>query len=149
MSNSSVKTFAQTGSKVFFVAAERIERTVRLQGAWLSIVDVSVPAGVSGTAQTIGSEQVLRIIEGRLTIWRMTDQGREEMAVSAGDILHISAGQAHGYCNDGATAAAFSAIIDSDAAGQLAAPAEASGSPVAAQRMGAAANSGSTRIRAA
>jgi hypothetical protein len=91
MSNSSVKTFAQTGSKVFFVAAERIERTVRLQGAWLSIVDVSLPAGVSGTAQT----------------------------------------------------------IDSDAASQLAAPAEASGSPVAAQRMGAAANSGSTRIRAA
>ena len=149
MSNSSVKTFAQTGSKVFFVAAERIERTVRLQGAWLSIVDVSVPAGVSGTAQTIGSEQVLRIIEGRLSIWRMADGRREEIAALAGDIVSIAAHQAYGYANPDSVETMFSATIDSASGEALVTAGETPALPGPIQRIGTAANSDGTTIRAA
>lgn len=149
MSNSSVKTLAQTGAKVYFVAGDRIERQVRLQGSWLSIVDVTVPAGGSAKPEVIDSPQVLRIIEGRLSIWRMADGRREEIAVAAGDIVSIAAHQAYGYANPGAVEAVFSATIDSASGEALVTAEDAPTLPSTTQRIGAAANSDGTTIRAA
>lgn len=149
MSNSSVKTLAQTGAKVYFVAGDRIERQVRLQGSWLSIVDVTVPAGGSATPDVIDSPQVLRIIEGRLSIWRMADGRREEIAALAGDIVSIAAHQAYGYANPDSAEAVFSATIDSASGEALVTAGEAPALPGPIQRIGTAANSDGTTIRAA
>ena len=144
MSNSSVKTLAQTGAKVYFVAGDRIERQVRLQGSWLSIVDVTVPAGGSATPEVIDSPQVLRIIAGRLSIWRMADGRREEIAALAGDIVSIGAHQAYGYANPDSAEAVFSATIEA-----LVTAGETPALPGPIQRIGTAANSDGTTIRAA
>ncbi len=154
MSNSFVKAPAQASAKVFFVLGDRIERRARLQGAWLNIFDITVPTGNGTPLHRHASPEVFRIIEGRLTIRRATENGIEELEATAGDIVHIEANQAHAYSNPGPEAAIFSAIVDSEmaefleTAGSQEAP-KATPSTETMERMRAAANAHGITILAA
>ncbi len=114
MSTSFVNTHAQPGAKALFAADDQVERRARLEGTWLNIFDVTVPAGSRTPLHRHASPEIFRIIEGRLNMRRMTDQGLEEFEVTAGDIVRIESEQVHGYSNPGPEAAVFSATIDSD-----------------------------------
>ncbi|MDM9618735.1 cupin domain-containing protein [Rhizobium sp. S96] len=154
MSNSVVKTHAQSGEKVFFVMGDRVERRARLEGTWLNVFDVSVPSGSRTPLHRHASPEVFRIIEGRLTIRRMTDNGLEEFEATAGDIVRIDADQAHGYSNPGPETAVFSAIVDNDMAEFFEAtgsrePPKASPSADTLERVTAAANAHGITILAA
>jgi len=154
MSNSFVKVPSQASAKVFFVLGDRIERRARLQGAWLNIFDITVPAGSRTPLHRHASPEVFRIIEGRLTIRRATENGIEEFQATAGDIVRIEANQPHAYSNPGHQAAIFSAIVDSDMVEFLEAtgskePPEAAPSAETLDRMNAAANAHGITILAA
>ncbi|EPE99289.1 cupin domain-containing protein [Rhizobium grahamii] len=154
MSNSFVKAPAQASAKVFFVLGDRIERRARLQGAWLNIFDITVPAGSRTPLHRHASPEVFRIIEGRLTIRRATEKGIDEFEATAGDIVRIEANQPHAYSNTGPEAAVFSAIVDSDMADFLEAagsqePPKAVPSKETMERMKAAANAHGITILAA
>jgi quercetin dioxygenase-like cupin family protein len=116
MSNSFVTTHAQPSPQSVLAAEEQFERQARLEGTWLNIFDVTVPAGGRTPLHRHASPEIFRIIAGRLTIRRMTDQGLEQFEATAGDIVRIDADQAHGYSNPGPEDAVFSAIIDSELA---------------------------------
>jgi quercetin dioxygenase-like cupin family protein len=116
MSNSFVNTHAQAGAQALFFTDEKVERRARLEGTWLNIFDVTVPSGCRTPLHRHASPEIFRIIEGRLTIRRMTDQGLEEFEATTGDIVRIDGDQAHGYSNPGPETAVFSAIIDSEMA---------------------------------
>jgi quercetin dioxygenase-like cupin family protein len=145
MSNSFVNTHAQPGTKSIFAMDEQFEHRARLEGTWLNIFDVTVPAGGRTPLHRHASPEIFRIIEGRLKIRRMTDQGLEEFEATAGDIVRIDADQAHGYSNPGPETALFSAVIDSEMAEFF----EAAASRQVTDRVTVVANSDSTRILAA
>ncbi|WP_040676971.1 cupin domain-containing protein [Rhizobium mesoamericanum] len=154
MSNSFVKAPAQASAKVFFVMGDRIERRARLQGAWLNIYDITVPAGSRTPLHRHASPEVFRIIEGTLTIRRATENGVEEFEATVGDIIRVEANQAHAYSNPGQERAVFSAIVDSgmaeflEAVGSHEAPRTAP-SAETMERMKAAANAHGITILAA
>ena len=145
MSNLCVKRSADRPAKTVFVMGDRVARRPRLTGHWLSVFDVTVPAGAGTPPHAHASPEVYRIIEGRLTIWRMTDKGPEEIEAVAGDIVRIAPHQPHGYSNRGTVPTVFSAIVDCEMAefieseGSAEPPKEAPSSETAA-RMRAAAN---------
>ncbi|PDS29661.1 cupin domain-containing protein [Rhizobium phaseoli] len=153
MSNSFVTMPAGKEAKRFFVLGDRIERQVRIRGTWLNIFDVTVPPGSRTPKHAHASPEVFRILEGRLTIWRLTDNGPEEIEASAGDIVTIAPFMVHGYANRGNVPAVFSAIVDRDMAEFI----EAEGtseplkapSPETIARMTAAANAYGITILAA
>ncbi|MBZ9793929.1 cupin domain-containing protein [Rhizobium sp. 3T7] len=154
MSNSFVKAPAQASAKVFFVLGDRIERRARLQGSWLNIFDIAVPPGSGTPLHRHASPEVYRIIEGRLTIRRATENGLEEFEATAGNIVRIEANQPHAYSNPGPEAAVFSAIVDSEMAEFLEAvgsqePPKATPSAETMERMKAAANAHGITILAA
>jgi quercetin dioxygenase-like cupin family protein len=145
VSNSFVNTHAQSGAKSVFAMDDQFERRARLEGTWLNIFDVTVPAGGRTPLHRHASPEIFRIIEGRLNIRRMTAQGLEQFEATAGDIVRIDADQAHGYSNPGPEAALFSAIIDSEMAEFF----EVAATRQAKDRVTVVANSDSTRILAA
>jgi quercetin dioxygenase-like cupin family protein len=154
MSNSFVNTHAQPGAQALFASDEKVERRARLEGTWLNIFDVTVPSGCRTPLHRHASPEIFRIIEGRLKIRRMTDQGLEEFEATAGDIVRIDADQAHGYSNPGPDTAVFSAIIDSDMAEFFEAtgsrePPKATLSGETMNRVTVVANTDGTTIRAA
>jgi quercetin dioxygenase-like cupin family protein len=154
MSNSFVKTDARTEAKSFFVLGDKVERRARLTGNWLNIFDVTVEPGGRTPRHAHASPEVFRIIEGTLTIWRLTDTGPEEIEASEGDIVTIAPFMVHGYSNNGTVPAVFSAIVDSDMAefieteGVTEQPQD-SPSPETVARMRAAANAHGITILAA
>jgi quercetin dioxygenase-like cupin family protein len=154
MSNSFVKTDARTEAKSFFVLGDKVERRARLTGNWLNIFDVTVAPGGKTPRHAHASPEVFRIIEGTLTIWRLTDTGPEEIEASAGDIVTIAPFMVHGYANNGSVPAVFSAVVDRDMAefieteGVSEQP-QGSPSPETAARMRAAANAHGITILAA
>ncbi|MBX5139885.1 cupin domain-containing protein [Rhizobium lentis] len=115
MSNSFVKMPAEN-TKRYFVLGDRIERRLRLRGTWFNIFDVTVPSGSRTPKHAHASPEVFRILEGRLTIWRLTDSGPEEIAAGAGDIVTIPPFTVHGYANRGTVPAVFSAVVDREMA---------------------------------
>lgn len=115
MSNSFVKLSAEN-TKRYFVLGDRIERRLRLRGTWFNIFDVTVPSGSRTPRHAHASPEVFRILEGRLTIWRLTDSGPEEIEAGAGDIVTIPPLVVHGYANRGTVPAVFSAIVDREMA---------------------------------
>lgn len=154
MSNSFVKTHASDDAKRFFVLGDRVERRVRIRGNWLSIFDVTVPSGSRTPKHSHASPEVFRILQGRLTIWRLTDNGPEEIEAHAGDIVSIPPFVVHGYSNRGTAPAIFSAIVDRDMAEFIEAegatePPKASPSAETIARMTAAANAYGITILAA
>ncbi|RFB97458.1 cupin [Rhizobium leguminosarum bv. trifolii] len=154
MSNSFVKTHASEEAKRFFVLGDRIERRVRIRGTWLNIFDVTVPPGSRTPRHAHASPEVFRILEGRLTIWRLTDTGPEEIEAGAGDIVSIPPFVVHGYSNRGTAPAIFSAVVDRDMAEFIEAegatePPKASPSAETVARMTAAANAYGITILAA
>ncbi len=154
MSNSFVKTDARTEAKSFFVLGDKVERRARLTGNWLNIFDVTVEPGGRTPRHAHASPEVFRIIEGTLTIWRLTDTGPEEIEASEGDIVTIAPFMVHGYSNNGTVPAVFSAIVDHDMAefieteGVTEQPQD-SPSPETVARMRAAANAHGITILAA
>lgn len=154
MSNSFVKRDAHTEAKSFFVLGDKVERRARLTGNWLNIFDVTVEPGGRTPRHAHASPEVFRIIEGTLTIWRLTDTGPEEIQASAGDIVSIAPFMVHGYSNTGTVPAVFSAIVDRDMAefieteGVTERP-QGSPSPETVARMRAAANAHGITILAA
>ncbi|MBB2754508.1 UNVERIFIED_ORG: quercetin dioxygenase-like cupin family protein [Rhizobium aethiopicum] len=154
MSNSFVKTHAGDEAKRFFVLGDRVERRVRIRGNWLNIFDVTVPSGSRTPKHAHASPEVFRILEGRLTIWRLTDNGPEEIEAGAGDIVSIPPFVVHGYSNRGTAPAIFSAVVDRDMAEFIEAegvtePPKASPSAETIARMTAAANAYGITILAA
>ena len=153
MSNSFVKVHAED-PKRFFVLGDRIERQLRIRGNWLNIFDVTVPPGSRTPKHAHASPEVFRILEGNLTIWRLSDSGPEEIEASAGDIVTIAPFMVHGYSNRGTVPAVFSAIVDREMAEFIEAegttePPKASPSPETIARMTAAANAYGITILAA
>jgi len=154
MSNSFVKTDARTEAKSFFVLGDKVERRARLTGTWLNIFDVIVAPGGKTPRHAHASPEVFRIIQGTLTIWRLTDTGPEEIKAGAGDIVTIAPFMVHGYSNNGTVPAVFSAIVDRDMAefieteGVTEQPQD-SPSPETVARMRAAANAHGITILAA
>ncbi|OWV88195.1 cupin [Rhizobium sp. N122] len=154
MSNSFVKTYASEEAKRFFVLGDRIERQVRIRGTWLNIFDVTVPPGSRTPRHAHASPEVFRILQGRLTIWRLTDNGPEEIEAGAGDIVSIPPFMVHGYANRGSVPAVFSSVVDRDMAEFIEAegatePPKASPSAETIARMTAAANAYGITILAA
>jgi quercetin dioxygenase-like cupin family protein len=154
MSTSFVNTHAQPGANAPFSTGDQVERRARLEGTWLNIFDVTVPPGCRTPLHRHASPEILRIIEGRLTIRRMTDQGLEEFEATAGDIVRIDGDQAHGYSNPGPETAVFSATIDTDMAeffeaGRSRDPSKATLSGETMNRVTVVANTDGTSILAA
>lgn len=154
MSNSFVKMHAEDEVKSFFVLGDRAERRLRISGTWLNIFDVTVPPGSRTPKHAHASPEVFRILEGRLTIWRLTDSGPEEIEASAGDVVTIPPFMVHGYSNRETVPAVFSAVVDRDIAGFIEAegatePPKATPSPETVARMTAAANAYGITILAA
>jgi quercetin dioxygenase-like cupin family protein len=113
-----------------------------------------VPAGSRTPLHRHASPEVFRIIEGRLTIRRATENGIDEFEATTGDIVRIEANQPHAYSNPGHQAAIFSAIVDSDMVEFLEAagsqePPKAAPSAETRDRMNAAANAHGITILAA
>ena len=108
------------GAKSLFttplLATNRIEPRMRIEGEWLSVFEVGVAPGGRTPLHRHASPEVFRILEGRLTIWRETEYGREQIEAQAGDIVRIEANQPHRYANTGAERAVFRALVDSDMA---------------------------------
>jgi quercetin dioxygenase-like cupin family protein len=115
MSNSNTTTKA-TAAKASFVLADHVERRARLEGTWLNIFDVTVPPNAGTPLHSHASPEVFRIIEGSLTIQRMTDGGLTEVTAVAGDIVTVPEHVPHGYRNPGHAPAVFSAIVDTEMA---------------------------------
>jgi quercetin dioxygenase-like cupin family protein len=115
MSNSNSATGAPSAKNIF-VLSDHVERRARLEGTWLNIFDVTVPSGGGTPLHSHASPEVFRILEGSLTIQRMTDSGIEEVEAIAGDIITIAAQVPHGYTNPGLAPAVFSAIVDKEMA---------------------------------
>lgn len=158
MSNSFVNVHSgeETGdeAKRFFVLGERIERRLRIRGRWLNLFDVTVPPGSRTPRHAHASPEVFRILEGSLTIWRLTDSGPEEIEADAGDIVTIPPFMVHGYANRGTVPAVFSAVVDRDMAEFIEAegatePPKTSPSVETIARMTAAANAYGITILAA
>jgi len=154
MSNSFVKMHAGDEAKSFFVLGDRAERRLRISGTWLNIFDVTVPSGSRTPKHAHASPEVFRILEGRLTIWRLTDSGPEEIEASAGDVVTIPPFVVHGYSNRGTVPAVFSAVVDREIAGFIEAegtaePPKVSPSLETVARMTAAANAYGITILAA
>ncbi|TBA89296.1 cupin domain-containing protein [Rhizobium ruizarguesonis] len=154
MSNSFVKMHASDEAKRFFVLGDRVERRLRISGTWLNLFDVTVPSGSRTPKHAHASPEVFRIIEGRLTIWRLSDSGPEEIEASAGDIVTIPPFMVHGYANRGTVPVVFSAVVDRDMAEFIEAegatePPKASPSADTIARMTAAANAYGITILAA
>jgi quercetin dioxygenase-like cupin family protein len=103
-------------AKSVFIMGDRVERRARLTGTWLNVFEVTVPQGSGAPQHRHASPEVFRILEGQLTIRRMTETGVEEFEAVAGDIVTIAANVAHGYSNHGTIPAVFSAISDRDMA---------------------------------
>jgi len=158
MSNSFVNVHAgeETGdeAKRYFVLGERIELRLRIRGNWRNLFDVTVPSGSRTPRHAHASPEVFRILEGCLTIWRLTDNGPEEIEAGAGDIVAIPPFMVHGYSNRGTAPAIFSAVVDRDMAEFIEAegvtePPKASPSTETIARMTAAANAYGITILAA
>ncbi len=154
MSNSFVKTHASDDAKRFFVLGDRVERRVRIRGNWLNVFDVTVPSGSRTPKHAHAGPEVFRILEGCLTIWRLTDNGPEEIEAGAGDIVTIAPFMVHGYANRGNVPAVFSAVVDRDMAEFIEAegasePPQTSPSAETIARMTAAANAYGITILAA
>ncbi|PZM17175.1 cupin domain-containing protein [Rhizobium tubonense] len=115
MSNSNTATEAST-TKSVFVLADHVERRARLEGTWLNIFDVTVSPGGGTPLHSHASPEVFRILEGSLTIQRMSDSGLQEVEAIAGDIVSIPAHVPHGYSNPGPAPCVFSAIVDKEMA---------------------------------
>ncbi|PDS75195.1 cupin domain-containing protein [Rhizobium sp. L43] len=154
MSNSFVKMHSSDKAKRFFVLGDRVERQLRLRGTWLNIFDVTVPPGSRTPKHAHASPEVFRILEGSLTIWRLTDGGPEEIEARPGDIVTIAPFVVHGYANRGTVPAVFSAVVDREMAEFIEAegttePPKASPSAETIARMTAAANAYGITILAA
>ncbi|WP_434733670.1 cupin domain-containing protein [Rhizobium sp. YTUHZ044] len=154
MSNSFVTIPAGKEARRFFVLGDRIERRLRLRGTWLNIFDVTVPPGSRTPKHAHASPEVFRILEGCLTIWRLTDNGPEEIEAGAGDIVTIAPFVVHGYANRGTVPAVFSAVVDREMAEFIEAegttePPKASPSEETIARMTAVANAYGITILAA
>jgi len=115
MSNSS-HADAAAQAKPLFVLGDHVQRQARLEGTWLNIFDVTVPAGGGTPLHSHASPEVFRILEGALTVQQMTDSGLAETEAQAGDIISIPGNVPHGYSNTGTDAVVFAAIIDKDMA---------------------------------
>ena len=115
MSNSSPADAAAT-AKPFFVLGDHVQRQARLEGTWLNIFDVTVAAGGGTPLHSHASPEVFRILEGTLTVQRMTDAGIVETEAQAGDIISIPGNVPHGYRNSSPEAVVFAAVIDKDMA---------------------------------
>ncbi len=103
-------------AKPLFVLGDHVQRQARLEGTWLNVFDVTVPAGGGTPLHSHASPEVFRILEGTLTVQQMTDSGLSETQAQAGDIISIPGNVPHGYSNAGPDAVVFSAIIDKDMA---------------------------------
>jgi mannose-6-phosphate isomerase-like protein (cupin superfamily) len=103
-------------ARTFFVLGDRIERRARLEGNWLNIFDITVPAGHGTPAHSQASPEVFRVLEGQLKVWLMTDAGEEEFELGVGDIITIPARVTHAYSNPGSKPTVFSALVDKDVA---------------------------------
>ena len=154
MSNSFEKMHARDEAKRFFVLGDLVERRLRISGTWLNIFDVTVPPGSRTPKHAHASPEVFRILDGCLTIWRLTDSGPEEIEANAGDIITIAPFVVHGYSNRGTVPAVFSAVVDRDMAEFIEAegatePPKASPSAEIIARVTAAANAYGITILAA
>jgi quercetin dioxygenase-like cupin family protein len=105
-----------TAAKNVFALTAPVLRRRRLKGEWFSIFDITVPAGGGSPRHTHASPEVFRILEGRLRIWQMTENGPQESDAVAGDIVRIPAYIPHAYSNPGSAPAVFSAVVDRDMA---------------------------------
>lgn len=115
MSNSSHANMAAQ-AKPLFVLGDHVQRQARLEGTWLNIFDVTVPAGGGTPMHAHASPEVFRMLEGTLTVQQVTDSGLVETEAKAGDIISIPGNVPHAYSNTGDAAVVFSAIIDKDMA---------------------------------
>lgn len=115
MSNSSHADMAAQ-AKPLFVLGDHVQRQARLEGTWLNVFDVTVPAGGGTPLHSHASPEVFRIIEGTLAVQQMTDAGLAETEAQAGDIISIAGNVPHGYSNAGPDAVVFAAIIDNEMA---------------------------------
>lgn len=115
MSNSSHADMAAQ-PKPLFVLGDHVQRQARLEGTWLNIFDVTVPAGGGTPLHSHASPEVFRILEGSLKVQQMTDAGLVETEAKAGDIISIPGDVPHGYSNASDDAVVFSAIVDNDMA---------------------------------
>jgi quercetin dioxygenase-like cupin family protein len=115
MSNSSHADMAAP-AKPLFVLGDHVQRQARLEGTWLNVFDITVPAGGGTPLHSHASPEVFRILEGSLLVQRMTDAGLVETEACAGDIISIAGDVPHGYSNVSAEPVVFAAIIDNDMA---------------------------------
>jgi quercetin dioxygenase-like cupin family protein len=115
MSNSSHADMA-VQPKPLFVLGDHVQRQARLEGTWLNVFDVTVPAGGGTPLHSHASPEVFRILEGSLLVQQMTDAGLVETDAQAGDIISIPGDVPHGYSNVSTEPTVFSAIIDKDMA---------------------------------
>lgn len=98
------------------VLGRQVEHRARVRGTWLNIFDVTVPAGIAVPRHSHASPEIIRVVEGRLHVWQLTDDGPLELEASAGDIVRISAYVPHAYSNPDEAPAVLSVTVDSDLA---------------------------------
>lgn len=115
MSNSSHADMAAQ-AKPAFVLGDHVQRQARLEGTWLNVFDVTVPAGGGTPLHAHASPEVFRILEGTLLVQQMTDGDLVETEARAGDIISIPGNAPHAYSNVSAEPVMFAAIIDKDMA---------------------------------
>jgi quercetin dioxygenase-like cupin family protein len=148
MSNSShTDTAAQ--AKPLFVLGDHVQRQARLEGTWLNVFDITVPAGGGTPLHSHESPEVFRIIEGTLLVQQMTDSGLAETEAQAGDIISIPGNVPHSYSNTSAEPVIFSAIIDKDMAAYFEVADIGAQAEVDAERFTNAANAHGIQILAA
>ena len=152
MSNSSHADMAAQ-PKPAFVLGDHVQRQARLEGTWLNVFDVTVPAGGGTPLHSHESPEVFRILEGSLLVQQMADSGLVETVAQAGDIISIPGNVAHGYSNVSAEPVVFAAIIDKDMAAYFEvadiSPVALSEPEVLAERFETAANAHGIQILAA
>jgi quercetin dioxygenase-like cupin family protein len=98
------------------VLGPAIERRAVIRGTWLNVFDVAVPSGSRVPPLCHPGTKVIRVVEGRLHFWQLTDNGPREFEALAGDIVHIEPYMPHGYWNRSASTAVFSVVLDSNLA---------------------------------
>lgn len=98
------------------VLGTHIERRVRIRGTWLNVIDATVPAGGGVPRHSHASPEIIRVVEGRLTVWQSTDDGPREFEALPGDLVRIEAYVPHAYRNTDTAPAVLAVTVDSDLA---------------------------------
>ena len=107
-----VRRLAADAAESFYVLGDRIALRGDLAGSNLTMIDVTIPPGGGVPPHTHASPETFRVLEGRVSFWRATDTGSEEIEAGPGDVVVVPSDVPHGYRNAGTAPAVVMVLLE-------------------------------------